>query len=284
MQGMSRVHQDAIDRSLSAGLKSDNGLRFNALQTGLINVFAGQYLTYQDTAVTKYSQQSIDADLEPYYILGPSKLLSLRTNDTTAVPNTGIVDAQADGGRGFLAFVNRDVASVGVAMHQENQLWIPGSASFTVCYGVRRVNNYTLGETHAFGELGFFGSEANPTSLGVSTAEMGTDKPFALVRFYGGQARLRVRFAATGAITTSAVFTVPASGSFDLTIDYVYNSASGVGNTTVKVDGNIAVVVPGTIDGPFQLGARVCHGAAYVLATETPMYMYLDEVAVSIPR
>jgi len=284
MQCIIIVHHYSFDRQLSAGLKSDNGFRFNSLMTGMINVFAGQFLTYQDTNVTKYSQQSIDADLEPYYILGPSKLLSLRTNDTTAVPNTGIVDAQSDGGRGFLAFVNRDVASVGVAMHQENQMWIPGKASFTVCYGVRHIADYSLGATHAFGELGFLGTEANPTNLGVATAEMGTDKPFALVKFYGGQARLRVRFTSGGAITTSAVFTVPANKEFDLTIDYVYNSASGVGNTTVKVDGNVVVVVPGTIDGPFQLGARVCHGAAYVLATETPMSMYLDEVAVSIPR
>lgn len=283
MQGMSRIHEDALNRHLSAGLKQDNGFRINAALTGLVNVFAGQYLSYQDTAVTTYSQQSIDADLEPYYIVGPSKLFSLRTNDTTAVPNTGIVDAQADGGRGFLALVNRDVASVGVAMHQENQLWIPGSKSFTACFGVRKIADFSLAATHAFAEFGFFGAEANPTNLGTAAAEMGTDKPFALVKVYGGQGRLRVRFAATGAITTSAAFSIP-TGAFELVLDYAYNDASGMGYTSVKIDGNVVATVAGKIDGPFQLGARAVHGAGYVLATETPLSLYFDEIAVSIPR
>lgn len=283
MQGMSKIHQDALDRHLSAGLKQDNGFRFNCLQTGLLNVFAGQYLTYQDTGVTTYSQQSIDADLDPYYIVGPSKLFSLRTNDTTAVPNTGIVDAQSDGGRGFLALVNRDVASVGVAMHQENQLWIPGKASFTACFGVRSISDFTLGVTHAFGEFGFFGAEANPDNLGTAAAEMGTDKPFALIKVYGGQGRLRVRFVATGAITTSAAFSIP-TGAFELKLEYAYNAASGMGYTSVKIDGNVVATVAGAIDGPFQLGARAVHGAAYVLATEVPLSLYFDEMSVSIPR
>lgn len=286
--GLKKTQSDAISRSLAAGNPSSNGLVLSALQGGMLENFCGKMLLLAD-GVT-YALAGIDADLDPYRVVGSKHFMSIRGSDATVIPGAGLIAGTTAAKTTVLRLTNRDVgtgvngASV-VGVSQEGSLWLPPSQAWTAQFEAYVPKN-SYGITKAFQEIGLMGSGDIATHFIDVSKEFGyvdgsVDEPFVALKFYNGSGYLRVRAAIGGTIQTSGAFPIPASGKHAYRIEYGYSSTGGTPAVSLYVDDVFKATIVATMEGGLQFAARACHGAAYVAATEVPPVLDLVNILVA---
>jgi len=281
--GFRKLQEDALDRHLAAGVEVKAGFLLNAMLTGIVENFQGKILSHLDTGVITYGQVGIDKDLEPYFVEGASQALALRVSDTTAVAAAGIPDNASGTQRGLLRLTLNDTnGAAAMAMTQENVLWIPNTASWSLAFDVAQITNLTLGSAISFTEFGVMGEQSTIADITNAAKEPADGNAFVAFKVYGSKAFLRIRPTASATILTSGAIEIPSTGLMSLRLDFNYNS--GNPSFTVYVNGRRALSMASSISGPLQLFARVCHGASYVAATHVPTVFDIDGIAMSIPQ
>lgn len=294
--GLNRQQSEAVDRFLGAGRRSHNGLVLAALQSGMLETFQGNMLlNYVRTDlgggdlsdVATYSRTSIDADLDPYYLVGPKQLMAIRNSDSTAVAAAGFPNDTAASSTGVLRLCCRDVNSTGaLGVSQEGNLWIPPSTPWVAQFEmIVPTNSYAVGV--AFQEIGIMGAGTIATHFVDATKEFGyvdgsNDVAFVSLKFYNGKGYLRIRPATSGTILTSAAFAIPASGKHAYRLEYNYSATSASPAISLFLDDAFVVAVSATLSGGFQFAARACHGASYLLASHTPPNFDIDTVLIAL--
>jgi len=298
--GLSRLQQDTLDRHLSAGKRSNNGLLLSAMQCGMIETFQGKGLVHYvrtdvgggdevDVATYITGLTGLDADLDPYYVTGTGHLLALRGSDSTPTASTvGIpVASTTASSTGVLRLTNRDVNAANVAgVSQEGALWIPGSTPWVAQFELTVPKNaYAVGV--AFQEIGFMGAGDLATHFVDASKEFGyvdgtSDVAFVALKFYAGNGYLRIRPATAGTILTSAAFPIPTSGKHTYRIENNYSTTGGTPTVSLFIDDAFVVSIAATVASGLQFAARTCHGASYAAATHTPPVFDIDTVVVAI--
>ncbi len=281
--GLKKSQSDANSRALSAGSPSATGLVLAALQNGMNENFRGKKLLLAD-GVT-YAFTSIDADLDPYFVIGTEQFFAMRGSDATAVAAAGLVVASASNPE-VCRLTCRDVnAANTVSLTQEGALWIPPSQAWTAQFEAYVPSNaYAVGV--AFQEMGLMGVGSVGTHFIDASKEFGyvdgsADSAFVSLKFFGGMGYLRVRAAAGGTVQTSAGFPIP-SGKNAYRIEYGYSATGGTPTISLYVNDVYKVSVVATMTGGLQVAARACHGASYLAASHVPPVFDLVNILVAL--
>jgi len=284
---LSRYQEISLNQQLSVGGVRYNGELMNAkLYNGFLTSFQGCYLEHLDTEILQARLGCI-ATLDPFTVRGVDQWMTLRTSDTTNITTAGFPDASAAGDTGVLRLTLRDAngASV-IALHQENALWIAPATPFIAQFDIKQWTQRSNAVGVAFVEFGV-ASTCSTTHIVDGTkapayVNGSDDKAFVTIKCYGNQGYLVLRPNTSEDAQTSAAFDLP-TGDFLARIEYNYSSTSGSPSVSVFIDNVFKVRVDAEVTGPFQMFARVCHGASYVLATHEPTILDIDAIAISMP-
>ncbi len=292
--GLSRLQQDTLDRHLSAGKRSNNGLLLAAMQCGMIETFQGKALmTTEDPPVLVTGLTGLDADKDPYHVVGANQYLGLRSSDATPTASTaGIPVASTTASTtGVLRLTNRDLGTGAngaqvAGVSQEGSLWIPGSTPWVAQFELTVPKN-AYGTTIAFQEIGLMGAGDIATHFIDVSKEFGyvdgtSDAAFVALKFYNGNGYLRIRPATAGTILTSAAFPIPASGKHTYRIENNYSSTGGTPTVSLFIDDAFVVSIAATVASGLQFAARACHGAAYTAASHVPPVFDIDTIVVAV--
>lgn len=291
--GMNKYNEIALNRHLSVGGLRSNGTLMNAvLHNGFYTNFQGCYMSEVVTATPgpTYSRLGIDADLNPYRVIGTSQMMTIRGSNTTIVAGAGFPDATTTSTTGVMRLTNNDTGTgvngkAAMVMHQENALWISPASNFTAIFDIAQWTQRTLGITQAFSEFGLVGTCTASDlidAVKVPGYVDGTnDKVSCYVKLYGNQGRLNIVSADLAALQTSAAFEIPA-GAFTARLEYGAAVSNGSPGVALFINDRFVVSVATSLTGSMQLFARACHGAAYIAASMTPAILDVDAIAVAL--
>lgn len=289
--GLSKIQEVALDKHLSAGRASHNGMAINAMLTGLLETFQGCT-----------TQNVIGADLFPAYartiaaintdsitLVGTRQYFKLDVADTATGATIGFPNAAAAGDTGVLRLANADQNGVlGCALHQGNALWIAPATSFKMTWDIathtciagtaNSLNSLEVGVAGTFVSTDFVVG-ANEFASDGASATYGSQ--FIAVKIVGGAAQLRVKANSdvAGTVTESATVQLP-STRFQMRVEYNYSAVGGY--ATLFINDQKQVTVQGSVTGPFQVAARICHNTGYLAASHAPASVDIDTIMVGI--
>lgn len=287
---LTKYQEIALGQQTSVGGARYNGFFINAaFMGGFFTHFQGCWMQNLDTEIVN-SRINVDGDLDPYYILGASQLMSLRSSDSTVVP-AGFPNAAAVGDTGVLRLVCRDVGT-GVnganvtAMHQENALWLAPAQNWTALFDIKQWTERNDAVTIQFSEFGLASTITaadliDPAKVPAYGNGSTTDAPFVAIKLYGNQGRIICRATTGAALQTSSAFSLP-TGSFLCRLEYNHGATSGTPTLALYVNERPATSLSTRITGPLQIFARNCHAAGYVAATAAPSVLDIDMIAVAL--
>ena len=284
---MNKYQELALGNHLSVGGAKNNGLIMNAKQNGFYTNFQGCTLVENVTATPgpTFVRLSVDGDLDPYYVYGVNQLMTLRASSATACA-AGFPNAAAAGDTGVLRLTTVDANAAGaVAMLQENALWIAPANDFSVVFDIAQWSQRNNALAVAFSQFGIVGT-CTVTDLQDAAKVPGwidgtNDNASCYISLYGNRGRLKVVAADLAVLQTSESFEIP-TGAFTAKIVYSAGASGGSPSISVFINDRIVVSLKSSLTGPFQLFARACNGASYLLATHTPAILDIDTIAVSM--
>ena len=290
-------------RRLSSGSVGESWLAKNieAVTNGFLETFQNGKVINDASGTLTWKQLAQPTSAGISLMMTPAGF-TIYTSDATGSASCGIIDAEAAAEyRGLFRMVLRDVdGAQGLGFHQFNVLSVPSKTSFEVNFDISSWTHRGYPVGVAFAEIGVVGAQSTPANIADATKEPGDGAVFAMLQLVADKATPRVRFAGSGAITTgmpialnaaivSGVASSTISGQQILTIVYTYdNRGAGTATTSFRLNGaDVSAPISGVIAGPFQIFARVCHGATYEAAgarADVPVIFDLDTVQLINPR
>jgi hypothetical protein len=261
-----------------------------AMSNGFLETFMNGKVLIDTSGTITYGQLAQPTSAAVYLMMTQPGFV-LYTSDGTGNASCGIIDAEAAAEyRGVLRMVLRDTnGAQGIGFHQLNCLSIPSKTSFEVNFDISSWTHRGYVAGVAFAEIGVMGAQGTAAEIATATQEPGNGEPMISLRLVAGRATPRIDLTTSGSVTTGTSFDLPAASSTAvsqcvLSIVYTYDSR-GVGTTSFRLNGrDVSAPMTGIVTGPFQVFARLCHGASYASATHTPPILDLDSVQLINPR
>jgi hypothetical protein len=278
--GTTKLQMDALNRHLACSRFSWSGLALSGIISGLCESFQGKLIAATATPTT-FIVGPVNGAADPYYVYNSNQILAIYTSAAGAVTGTGIIDPTAATHRGRLV-LGAAAVSEGMAVIQDNALWITSDASFECAWDIAGLTGSSQASGVTYAELGVMGSQATKANIADPAKEPGDGNVFLAIQIASGKGKIRLRKTTSGTITESDVFEVPSSGSFGLRMEYGYNANGVDANTVVHLNNKRVASLNGVITGPLQCFVRTCNGAAWTTGF-TASVLQLDAIMAAVP-
>lgn len=277
--GAAKVSNLLMD-SMSNSTARSAGDVWEGMTNGIATGFGGDYLIPTASfAPTMLVAASAGADLATpvaYWFAKHPLRVRVGSTGAGAVPATSGVTRCSLNGRGLRGLVRLGLADVDAAaqiiLDQATMSYLDLRSDFEVHYDIGAVENKGILATAGFADFGLCvgATGVDPTAVPAANAFF--------VRMTQGKAILYK--SVTGTLTALGTVQIP-DGHFVLTFRYDYITRkiyACIDGNGIGSEGHIIAPVAWT---HMQLGARVCHLAAYAAATDAPLAVELDSLIVT---
>jgi hypothetical protein len=272
-----RMNGLLADTHSNGGARS-HGDVWDGISNGLATGFGGDCIVPEVSTATQVPQLLVAAsaggDLAtPVAYWFKRWPMRIRVGSTTAsaVPATSGLKryiTQNQEARGVLRLGLGDVVAAShIILDQGGLVPITAAKNFEVHFDIANVTNGTILATRGFADIGVFGG-----AIGVSPAAVANAEAF-YFKITGGKINL---YSTDTTDTLISQTTLPTTG-FVLSIIYDADKRLLTGCVDGVALGQTAYSLPAAVTD-VEVGCRVCHLAAYTVATDDPLTVDIDGI------